>query len=154
MGIKTCKYCGIEKSLSSFDKVGVSNKDGHTYYRHKCHQCRWPKKKARIDKIHDSILAIKKQSKCLHCGIDDHRVLDFHHRPGTEKLFCIANQRSSGISLDRVIAEIEKCDLLCANCHRIEHWNERTGVEEDGNPPVWGTGDSEFNSRYPDFNKE
>ena len=42
--------------------------------------------------------------------------MDFDHRPGEKKLFNIASIGSN--SLTRIIDEIAKCDLVCANCHR------------------------------------
>lgn len=59
--------------------------------------------------------------KCLMCGyarcID---ALEFHHRDPEAKDFAIS---SKGIyrSFDRVKVELDKCDLLCANCHREVH---------------------------------
>jgi hypothetical protein len=62
-----------------------------------------------------------KGGKCERCGyskcID---ALDFHHRSKDEKEFSISDGGHSR-SWERVKAEIEKCELLCANCHREEH---------------------------------
>ena len=56
---------------------------------------------------------------CSRCGFDDPRALEFHHRNAAEKLFNVM----SGLSYapDRLLAEIAKCDVICANCHAIEH---------------------------------
>jgi hypothetical protein len=47
-------------------------------------------------------------------------VMEFDHVRGT-KLFDISAAPTHRCSLDRLRAEIEKCDLVCANCHRIRH---------------------------------
>lgn len=60
---------------------------------------------------------------CMDCGKFFPPVcMDFDHRPGTEKKFNI----SGGACLRRAEAfqdEIMKCDLVCANCHRIRTQN-------------------------------
>lgn len=46
---------------------------------------------------------------------------DFHHRDPTTKLFSIGN-RACSVGPKKLIEEILKCDVYCANCHRIiEH---------------------------------
>lgn len=49
-------------------------------------------------------------------------VMDFDHRPGETKLFEISKgyRRNARVT---VLAEIAKCDLVCANCHRIRTHN-------------------------------
>lgn len=66
--------------------------------------------------------------KCKNCGEDDGVVLDFHHRNPKEKDFEVSVMICSGYSLKRIINEIEKCDVLCANCHRREHYKLKQGV--------------------------
>lgn len=44
-------------------------------------------------------------------------VLDFDHRPGTDKVANVSAMLG-GYPLIKVIEEIEKCDVVCANCHR------------------------------------
>lgn len=56
---------------------------------------------------------------CVDCGNRDIRVLEFDHRDGATKVLPIAVLAGQGYSLVRVQAEIEKCDVRCANCHRI-----------------------------------
>ena len=58
---------------------------------------------------------------CSECGFDNPLALDFHHREGTEKEFAVSTAAATGFSRERISAEIAKCDVLCANCHRIKH---------------------------------
>lgn len=60
-----------------------------------------------------------KDRSCADCGGRfPHFVMDWDHRPGEVKLFNISYAKSS-FARERVVAEIAKCDLVCANCHRI-----------------------------------
>ena len=57
--------------------------------------------------------------KCIECGYSAClEALQFHHRDAATKRFSLAN--FSG-SYELLRAEAEKCDLLCANCHRLRH---------------------------------
>ena len=61
---------------------------------------------------------------CVKCGENDPACLDFHHRDGKRnKLGNIGEIRR--FSNERILAEIAKCDVLCANCHRKHHHSER-----------------------------
>ncbi len=65
--------------------------------------------------------------KCAHCGGSFHRaVFDFHHRgdKAGSPSGMFVNQ-----SMRTLAKELAKCDLLCANCHRLEHRDElRRGI--------------------------
>lgn len=61
----------------------------------------------------------------MDCGLDDFRVLDFHHRNPLEKSFEISTKATGGWGIKTLLKEIEKCDVLCANCHRIHTYEER-----------------------------
>ena len=57
---------------------------------------------------------------CEQCGFTGHAsAFDFHHRNPAEKDFGITS--GSTKSWDKILAELEKCELLCANCHRTHH---------------------------------
>jgi hypothetical protein len=46
--------------------------------------------------------------------------LDFDHLPGEEKLFSIGQgAKEKGMTMEKLNAEIKKCELVCANCHRV-----------------------------------
>ena len=61
---------------------------------------------------------------CEECGESDVRVLEFHHTGGKD--MAVAAMVSGGYSIERIQAEINKCAILCANCHR------KLTVEERG----------------------
>jgi hypothetical protein len=68
---------------------------------------------------------LKKTLKCNRCPETDWRVLDFHHKDPSQKDWEVANMVRSRWSQKRILAEIDKCEVLCANCHRREHWDEK-----------------------------
>ena len=55
--------------------------------------------------------------KCVKCGSTE--ALEFHHRVPAEKSFTVSKGWSQ--TSDVLAAELEKCDLLCDVCHKIEH---------------------------------
>lgn len=62
---------------------------------------------------------------CVDCGLSDPVVLEFDHRRPDDKLFSVGTAVHRKLSLRSVIAEIEKCDVRCANCHRRKTATER-----------------------------
>jgi hypothetical protein len=56
---------------------------------------------------------------CVDCGNADLRVLEFDHVRG-EKSYDVSRLVCSGARLWRLKNEIEKCEIRCANCHRIK----------------------------------
>ncbi len=62
---------------------------------------------------------------CRRCGNSDIRVLDFHHFDSSTKEVNIAQIAYKGWGKERILQEIAKCEVLCSNCHRILHWEER-----------------------------
>ena len=67
------------------------------------------------------LVEYKKTLECIRCGKNHPATLTFHHRKGSIKSFEIANAIALGVSQKRLIAEIDKCEVLCANCHAKEH---------------------------------
>lgn len=64
--------------------------------------------------------------KCFRCEQDHPAALDFHHRDPSQKLARISDMlyRSRKHTEEEIVAEIMKCDLLCKNCHAIEHYGD------------------------------
>lgn len=82
------------------------------------------------DRYRKVIQETKTVDACMDCGIHyPYYVMDFDHRPGTTKLFTISDT-SSIKSLEALIEEMAKCDIVCSNCHRHRTW-ERLIVSEN-----------------------
>lgn len=61
--------------------------------------------------------------KCIKCGYNNCVwALDFHHKNPKEKDFTIGKYTTIG--WEKLKLELDKCDLLCANCHRELHYNK------------------------------
>ncbi|HEX7651237.1 MAG TPA: hypothetical protein VF439_00775 [Candidatus Paceibacterota bacterium] len=64
----------------------------------------------------------KRNGTCTDCGFkgrDFPSVLDFDHTGSGTKKFNVGSWSQSVLSIETVKKEIEKCELVCANCHRI-----------------------------------
>ena len=62
--------------------------------------------------------------KCSRCPETHVACLEFHHKNPAKKDFLL----SVGVakySLKRLQAEVEKCEVICSNCHRKHHWEEK-----------------------------
>lgn len=62
---------------------------------------------------------ILKQSVCIGCGEVNPIVLEFDHKDGVEKIESVGRMVGNGYSWETIEKEIEKCEIRCANCHRI-----------------------------------
>src|SRR5271169_3015483 len=76
--------------------------------------------RSRTEKFH----LFKSTLKCKNCPESHPACLEFHHRNPAEKEFNITQAWRLGYSWKRILKEIEKCDVLCANCHRKLHWKD------------------------------
>lgn len=130
---KKCSKCKKDKELTEFHK-NKSRKDG---YQHICKECRiiyihenyiknkkayFNRNKKTRNKNKKLIWNIKLNSKCIKCGENHPAVLDFHHRNKENKLFEISTGWKKSGRL-KILEEIKKCDILCANCHRKLHYD-------------------------------
>lgn len=79
-----------------------------------------PRIKAALRKLINDHLA---DHHCVDCGESDPIVLEFDHRG--DKSFEIGAAVTRVMGLRQVAAEIAKCDVRCANCHRKKTYRER-----------------------------
>ena len=113
--MKTCTNCQEEKPISDFYKQ-TDRSSGTS----RCKAClntyaaeRWTQRK--IDAV------AYKGGACIECGYDKHHTaLQFHHRDPSTKTMDWHKMRLT--SLEKMKDELDKCDLLCANCHAEHHW--------------------------------
>lgn len=116
--LKLCRYCKNRYPESDFGVAATT--PNKIYRRHKCRYCYRQTKRLLIARYRKWIEDYKGERQCENCGLSDYRVLDFHHHDElVNKDFEVANFR---VGFERLKREIEKCVLLCANCHRIEHY--------------------------------
>lgn len=114
---KICTSCNEEKLISEFYER-KNRKTGSSLCR-KCFNkyCtnRWIQRK---------IQAIEyKGNSCVDCKISypnaPYVIFDFHHLDPEQKDTDWTKLRLR--SWDKIVIELDKCDLLCSNCHRIRH---------------------------------
>lgn len=70
------------------------------------------------------VYGIKLKSKCARCPESHPSTLQFAHRDPAAKTESISVMVNRGVSVKTLLAEIAKCDILCANCHFKSHWKE------------------------------
>ena len=75
--------------------------------------------------IYQYVQNMKSQLYCVDCGQQHLATLQFHHLNPENKVFNISDAARRGTSLDRIKKELQKCIVLCANCHLIRHYNMR-----------------------------
>lgn len=151
-----CTKCEIDKEDSDFTK----RKSGSLYAWCKiCHakhkkETREKNLKRSNERVQE-LRAIKRKERqeyvfnyllnhpCVKCGEADPVVLEFDHRDPTTKAYNISNLVSYALSFETLTTELNKCDVLCANCHRrktasqfnsfkIELVNKLSSPNEDG----------------------
>ena len=128
--IKVCNTCHQEKNITDFRK-DKSQRDGYT---DRCKPCRRLYDKANYCKYRASatirntnryhtskneIIKYKESRGCLVCKETDHVCLEFHHLDPNKKDFTIGEQVMR--NWKTILPEIEKCVVLCSNCHRKFH---------------------------------
>jgi len=130
--------CGCGEKIKAKDKYGrgVAYINGHNNRKYedptqfkrewnKRHVLeRYNYKAERSRKLKGNLIKTK-GGKCIICGYfydgTNAAAFDFHHRHDTEKLFPVGVNSFTNFSLKKNYAEAEKCDLLCAICHRLHH---------------------------------
>lgn len=109
-----CKKCG-EKDPDRMMNKGADRKS-NTLCK-SCHNLQTIERQ----KKNKQVALDYKGGKCMECGY--HRclaALEFHHADPSKKDPNWTNLRSWGI--ERIYKELDKCELLCANCHRERHY--------------------------------
>ena len=88
---------------------------------------------ARRQELKAEWLKFKATLKCAKCGFDHQAALDFHHENPKEKTGSVNKFVSNG-QFRKAYEEIKKCVVLCANCHRVHHAEQKKNA-----PPKRGT---------------
>lgn len=114
---KICTRCNIEKPISEFYK-----KSGTDRVYSECKVCFGDRRMDAYREKQSKVSEYKTQRGCQKCGYNAHAVaLDLHHTDSTEKENNVAAMARSNMSWSKIQAEMDKCIVLCAICHRLEH---------------------------------
>lgn len=77
----------------------------------------------RKTKLREWLDEYRKGLSCNRCGENHPACLDFHHKDAKEKDFSLGNVKAMGWGREKLLSEIKKCVVVCANCHRKLHAN-------------------------------
>lgn len=131
--MKQCAKCKVSKELSEFNKHSgrvdglqsicrvCDNSRAKAYYgansKRQMEQIHAARKR-RQRSLQDWLCDYLSQRSCMDCGERDLRVLEFDHVTD-DKEANISRLLMEVASKERLLAEINKCEVVCANCHRI-----------------------------------
>ena len=128
---KFCYQCQSEKPLTSFPQLRkrMSGTCLPCYLKHygdplviaarqyrKLKQKEKERRTRRVDECRLHVRAILQESSCMDCKCNDWVVFEFDHRDPTEKVENVSALMGKG-KMAKMISEIKKCDVVCANCH-------------------------------------
>lgn len=141
---KFCPSCGEDKITREFSR-NSRRKDGLQSYCKLCSKTLYRKhylsnydsylkrNSSRRRILREKIDELKRRP-CVDCGGKFHPcAMDFDHLDPRLKLSSVADLVRDGSALNRVLQEISKCDLVCANCHRLRTYRRKhSGASSSG----------------------
>lgn len=127
--MKTCVSCGQSLPETSFKLRASTGRQSGTRQA-QCNRCLYVKyTRPNAEKKYQQVAAYKVRQGCMDCGFNAHPIaLEFDHRSGEQKLFNIG-EKVGCYPMNRIWAEIAKCDVVCANCHAIRTFTRRGRVD-------------------------
>ena len=133
--MKYCPRCKEDKPESEFSK-NKSRGDGLQSTCKVClrkHNKKWyannkrkHRKKSDVyrNKTRDYFRDLKSKTPCTDCGVSyPYYVMDYDHLDSTTKVANISTMCASGLSIESVKEEADKCELVCSNCHKARTHN-------------------------------
>lgn len=75
--------------------------------------------------LRDWFKELRKGLSCIKCGENHIACLDFHHIDKDKKIMGICQMVREGFAKENILEEVKKCIVLCSNCHRKLHWDEK-----------------------------
>ncbi len=125
METKKCSTCKHHKPIESFHRKGKglqpkckSCQSAYLHNHYLCNKAAYNRSKKKARQKVQNFISECKTKPCADCKQTyPPYVMDFDHK--YNKDFCINRGEAQGIAKSRLIAEMAKCDVVCANCHRI-----------------------------------
>jgi len=114
MECQNCKNQLIGKQIKFCSIKCKNEKNNKKYQKYECQKNKGMNRKLELIKI--------KGSKCKNCGYNKNlAALSFHHIDPKSKSFELDVRNCSNSKWSSILLEVDKCDLLCANCHMEIH---------------------------------
>lgn len=121
---RQCYRCRRDLPLTKFYVASEARRNaklGRTGMAYPCRDCN---REIAFERMRPrrALIEAAKLAGCADCGIQrpDHpEIFDFDHPPGAEKVGRGVNAFLTKGTLEDLAAEIAKCEVVCANCHRI-----------------------------------
>jgi len=133
--LRKCSQCGKVLPTSYF------HKRSGTLYHSECKECKnlrykeyhlrtWSDRKDKhycssrfsYAKKLQKFTEFLSEQACVDCGCNDPLYLEFDHKDQTSKEFTISEKKKR-LSINNLMKEIGKCDIVCVNCHKIRTYN-------------------------------
>lgn len=123
----------IEKEVRKCRVVCVNCHRDETQKQPNCATVKNPKKKS-LTAAKNLLILLKDGKICMDCeNPHPYWRLDYDHDPKKGKTLTISAMKNGGYTEKAIMEEIKKCDLVCANCHRMRTWNrmrEKSGIPD------------------------
>jgi len=123
-----CKQCSLEIRKETYRKnfKKAKKKTRTWYWNNRAYAIKRESeyRMMRIKISRDFVNTYLSEHPCVDCGMTDIRVLEFDHVRGV-KVDCVAYFVARGKSPEKILEEINKCEVRCANCHRIRHYAKK-----------------------------
>lgn len=118
--MKQCKTCFEVKSFTEFYTNG-KQPSGKQKFHASCIVCEENDRKAFVEEKRCKLIELF-GDKCTVCGYNRcYAALEFHHVDPSVKEYSPSKLLNNYSTLDKLLKEVEKCVLLCSNCHREVH---------------------------------
>lgn len=150
--MKKCSICKTEKEPVEYNKNkckkdglstvcrDCSGKRSRQYYQDNLIEHRKTVRERNVrtrERNQQLFLEYLKQQKCTDCGTTDYRVFEFDHI-GNDKRCDVSILVGGGWKWETIKQEIDKCEVVCCNCHRIRTFT-RQGSYKISSWKVLGT---------------
>jgi hypothetical protein len=134
-----CTKCNIDKIESEFPFKNkelnkrntvckVCQREYKRQHYHNNKQAHYDRNRLTKQRLRNHVSEVREQG-CVICNEKSKPCLEFHHLDPTQKEESVALLTSKG-SINKVVLEISKCVLLCANCHRKIHHDLDNFIKE------------------------
>lgn len=130
---RACRTCRneAERRRAATPEGKASARERTRKWRQKHHEKDLARHKKRREDERKWLESVR-ATGCIKCGETRSGCLDFHHRDPATKEFQIGKGVLAQYAKERIAREIAKCDILCSNCHRQFHYDDREINEQEG----------------------